>query len=672
MRGGFKLISTLLLNLLLSCTIYAQSVNSDSLWGVWNDHNIKDSVRFRAIGKLAFYTLFTDPEKALYYSNIQLKNAIRQKDVFNQADAFNTQGAYYYFRGEYDKAILYFNKGLLLYKRIDDYENVGNILNNISGIYVQLKSYDEALGYLKEGLTYFQDSKYDIGLAMSYSNIGTVYVYKSEDVPTGKLQEKYLDSAYHYLLKGLNYSNKINYQQSKGNALSNLGVVHYFRNQMDSAYFYLNSSLALRRESENLEGTSEDLVYLSKIARKNGQLAQSIQYAQEALRIGEELDLLSTIKNASYSLYTNYKESKDYNQALIMHEKYLDAKEKLENDDNQKEVLRQQYRYEYEKQAAQDSITRAKDKKLDEIRIEKQKVQLTALWGGLSLIVIFALFIFNRFRVTKKQKRLIEDQKTVVEIAHTELESKNKEILDSINYAKRIQSAILPPPMSITNKLPESFVIYIPKDIVAGDFYWLETTEDELLIAAADCTGHGVPGAMVSVLCVNSLNRTVREHQITKPGQILDKTRELVIQEFMKSEDDVKDGMDISLCRLKGNNLDWAGANNPLWIIRNGELIEFKADKQPIGKTDAMKSFETHSFILEKGDLIYLFTDGFSDQFGGPDNKKYKSANFKKLLLKVSSQSIAQQKEMILAEFKEWKGEFEQLDDICIIGIRVE
>lgn len=277
----------------------------------------------------------------------------------------------------------------------------------------------------------------------------------------------------------------------------------------------------------------------------------------------------------------------------------------------------------------------------------------------------------------RKQKELVEAQKEDVERAHEELNTKNQEILDSINYAKRIQNAILPPQSLIDEHLPENFILYLPKDIVAGDFYWMVPNQDNVLIAAADCTGHGVPGAMVSVICNNGLNRSVREFGLTSPGEILDKTRELVVEEFKKSEEDVKDGMDIALCSLQitpnGASLLYAGANNPLWIIRNGsqELEEIKPDKQPIGVFDIQKPFSTHSIELEKGDTFYIFSDGYSDQFGGEKGKKMKASNFKKALIQLQASSMNDQFEKVNANFEKWKGEFEQLDDVCVIGIRI-
>jgi serine phosphatase RsbU (regulator of sigma subunit) len=198
----------------------------------------------------------------------------------------------------------------------------------------------------------------------------------------------------------------------------------------------------------------------------------------------------------------------------------------------------------------------------------------------------------------------------------------------------------------------------------------MEHMDNKVLFAAADCTGHGVPGAMVSVVCNNALNRSVREHRLTKPGQILDKTREIVIQEFEKSDEVVKDGMDIALCSLEGKILEYAGANNPLWIIRNGEILETKANKQPIGKFDNSEPFTTHTFELQKGDNIYIFTDGYVDQFGGEKGKKFKAQAFRELLLSYQEKIMEEQKTIIDETFEKWRGDLEQLDDVCIIGVR--
>jgi serine phosphatase RsbU (regulator of sigma subunit) len=286
---------------------------------------------------------------------------------------------------------------------------------------------------------------------------------------------------------------------------------------------------------------------------------------------------------------------------------------------------------------------------------------------------LFLIFVFSRLKHTKKQKEIIADKKDEVDKAFGLLGVKNKEILDSINYAKRIQSAILPSKTLIDESFSQSFIIYLPKDIVAGDFYWLEKINNSVLFAVADCTGHGVPGAMVSVICNGGLNRSVREYGLTEPGEILDQTRQIVISEFEKSEEEVKDGMDIALCSLENNILKYAGAHNPLWIIKKGdsEVIEIKADKQPIGKFSNIASFTTHTLELEKGDSIYIFSDGFADQFGGIKGKKFKSNKLKDVLISIQDKTIAEQKKILGDTFENWKGDLEQLDDVCIMCVRV-
>ena len=296
--------------------------------------------------------------------------------------------------------------------------------------------------------------------------------------------------------------------------------------------------------------------------------------------------------------------------------------------------------------------------------------------AGLLLIVFIVTHIFEKAKAR----------------AFDTIEQKNQEILDSLHYAKRLQEAILPPKRLVSRHLSNSFVLYKPKDIVAGDFYWLETAQggvspspapepaeatghDLVLFAAADCTGHGVPGAMVSVVCCNALNQATREFKLAQPASILDKTLTLVVEQFEKSEEEVKDGMDIALCAFNPatGELQYAGAHNPLWIVRKGstEIEILKGDRQPIGKFDHTKPFTNHTVQLHKGDTIYIFSDGFVDQFGGETGKKLKQRRFRELMLSIQDQTLEEQRATIDRFFEEWKGEHDQVDDVCVIGMRV-
>lgn len=319
----------------------------------------------------------------------------------------------------------------------------------------------------------------------------------------------------------------------------------------------------------------------------------------------------------------------------------------------------------------------------------REKVQ--PIMNLMTIVFLFAeLYYFKN--LNEKYEHRLEDQKQ-------QIESNHKEIQDSITYAKRIQTAILPSDALFKKHFPNSFIMYLPKDIVAGDFYWMTEMDGKVFLAAADCTGHGVPGAMVSVVCHGALNRSVREYGLRKPCEILDKTRQLVIDTFEQNEENVKDGMDISLACFDFNNmkLEWAGANNPLYILRHSELkrseseesgklensdssipqndefsIEItKGDREPIGYTENPTPFTTHQFGLQKGDTVYLFTDGYADQFGGLEGKKIGYKLFRDKLVELSTLEMDQQKIELESFFTSWKGDEEQVDDVCVIGIPV-
>ena len=268
---------------------------------------------------------------------------------------------------------------------------------------------------------------------------------------------------------------------------------------------------------------------------------------------------------------------------------------------------------------------------------------------------------------------LVKEKTAEIEEQNEEIMQQNKDITDSINYAKRIQTAILPKKNTITELFEEHFVLYKPKDIVSGDFYWASLKNGKKIIAAVDCTGHGVPGAFMSMVGSSLLNEIVNEKNITSASDILNALRERLIQTLQQTgaEGENKDGMDISLCVIENNTLEFSGANNPLYFIRNNELIEYKSDKQPIGIYHGeFKSFTSQKINLQKGDCFYIFTDGFADQFGGEKNKKFLYKKFQSKLLELQDKNMEQQKSALNEIFESWKGINEQVDDVLIIGIR--
>lgn len=319
---------------------------------------------------------------------------------------------------------------------------------------------------------------------------------------------------------------------------------------------------------------------------------------------------------------------------------------------------------------------------------EKLNIAIGLVAGVITMLLIWA------FRNYRRQRRFAienEKQAKILESQGHQLKEKNTEVNDSISYAKRIQDVMLPNVELLDSSVAESFVFYLPKDIVAGDFYWIHKWQDSVYFAAADCTGHGVPGAMMTVVCHNAMNRAFRELGGVSPATLLDQTRKYVLEQLHSTGEDVKDGMDIALCEWNSvtNTLNFSGAHNPLWIftkrdmtgeVKEGirldavgdfNLLEVKANKQPIGHFDHFVPFTNHSLKLEEGDMLYIFSDGYADQFGGKRGKKLKTKLFKELIAMSADKKMEDQAEFISEYFVNWRGDIEQIDDVCVIGVRV-
>lgn len=319
--------------------------------------------------------------------------------------------------------------------------------------------------------------------------------------------------------------------------------------------------------------------------------------------------------------------------------------------------------------------------------LEKQKLIIWFVIIALALVSFLGYYIYRGYRIKKEanirleeknrtismQKDEIEQQRDLAAAQRDQIAYQKKHITDSIMYAKRIQTALIPSMELFSDKL-EHFILYKPLAIVSGDFYWVSNPEGKQVIIAADCTGHGVPGAFMSMLGVTLLNEIVNNKQILMPDQIIENLRQGVIRSLnqVADEDSVKDGMDISVCVVdfKENTLLWAGANNPLYLVRGNELIHYRADKMPASIHYRMQPFNLHRIALQKGDAFYIFSDGFADQFGGPAQKKFLSAQLKETLVAMADVPMLEQAERLNKIFEEWRGDSPQVDDVTIIGVR--
>ncbi|AEA43279.1 tetratricopeptide repeat protein [Fluviicola taffensis] len=657
-----------------------------------------------------------DFPKAITYYERSLKISSRIGDKELMAKALNNVGAIYNHQGDISKALKYYNRSLKINKQIDDKLGIARCLINLGSIYTfqsnipkALECYHQSLSILEKtneqqliatcltnlGITY--DNQGDKQKALDYYNRGMKTLEKVGDkvgvartlnnigvLYHGSKERK---KALYYYLRSLSLEEEIGDKQLIANSLTNIGNIYTEQNDYSKALDYYTKALKQDEEIGDKKLIVNTLYRIGNVYYLLGDLTKATDYAERSMAIAEEIGYPVDIQFAAELLSKIYEKQGKGIQALEAYHLYIKMRDSITTTENRQAATEMKFKYEYEKKVAADSVQVIEEKKIVASKFKEEQRMRYTLYGGLALVTLFGGFMFNRFRVTTRQKQIIEvkeketqeqnelisHQNKKVEHQNILLEEKQKEILDSISYAKRLQDAILPPKSVIDEAFSQNFILYKPKDIVAGDFYWSETVNNRFYIAAADSTGHGVPGAMVSVVCSNALNRAVKEFGLTETGQILDKTRELVVETFAKNNDEVKDGMDISLLCINKENgkISWTGANNPLWYIHSGELTEIKPNKQPIGKTENPTPFTTHQLDFIPNTTYYLFTDGMADQFGGEKGKKLKNKPFQEFLLQIDSLSLSKQAERIDEKFENWKADLEQVDDVCIIGIRV-
>ena len=595
---------------------------------------------------------------SFFEQSLTLKEEL--KDQVGVAEALNNIGIFYYGQGDISLAIEYYERSLMVMEKLNDQRGMATSFEGIGIVHKEQGDLNLALSYFDKALAIHLKMENKRGIAQMYNNIGVVHKING-DFDKGLLNYE----------NSLKLRKEIQDKRGMAETLTNMGHLHQEHKNLDEANLLYLKAFELRTELNDQRGLVFSYNDIGEIYLKQGNLKAAQLMGENGLRLSQSIEAPKTIQRNANLLSLVYEAQGKGLKALAMYRLSEHMKDSLNNESTQRASIRQQTKYEFDKARSIKDIEHQNQLMFEQEEKKKQKIISYGTAIVLILVAIFLIIVFNRLKITRKQKLVIEEQKKIVD-------QKNIEITDSITYAKRIQSAILPADKVVKEYLKESFILYKPKDIVAGDFYWMESVaptgsskEPMVLFAAADCTGHGVPGAMVSVVCNNGLNRAVREYGLTDPGKILDKTRALVIQEFEKSEDEVNDGMDIALCALQGNTLKYAGAHNPLLIIRNGEIIETKANKQPIGKFDNPEPYTTHSFDLEQGDSLYIFSDGYVDQFGGEKGKKFKTKAFRELLLSIQDKAMEEQKTLINDSFETWKGAIDQIDDVCVIGVRV-
>lgn len=552
-------------------------------------------------------------------------------------------------------------------------------LHNIGAIYGEIGMFEKGLEYARKSLLYEIESDNQIGIAISCNSMAKSYY-----------DLKNIDSSIYYYKKAINlYETKdLDYPYGYASCLYSYSTMDSSDLSNKEKQEMFLKSLQIRRDIGDVDGELRMLL----TAAENGSDSLKIDSLQAIMNsinsIIEEYGIGSVEENYQKIKAIYNAKIERYDSAYFALYKYLSLRDEAEEKLHSHNLIAGDIKHQLEKKNLNDSLRIENEFALERI---EQKQEINKIKNIIYLIIIGVIiltgslfFIIQSNRKRKKLNDILLDKNVLIE-------EKNREIVDSISYAKRLQTAILPNKEEVNKVLPESFLIFMPKDIVSGDFYWFENIDNINLLAVADCTGHGVPGAMMSVVCSNALSRSVNEFGLRIPGEILNKTREIVVETLKKGGEDVADGMDIALIAIDNakRKIQFSGANNSLWIIRkdvslqsenvdfiiteNGcSLFEIRGDKQPIGLYDRFLDFTTVEQVLCKGDQLYMTSDGFPDQFGGERNKKYKHNTLKRELLSISTRAMNDQKAHLLDVFNTWKGDLEQTDDVCLIGVLLD
>jgi tetratricopeptide (TPR) repeat protein len=635
-------------------------------------------VRERSVARSAFCLGVFNERKGNYLLSLDYySKTLKIWELLNNekgiAFVLGNIGNIYVDKGEYPKALDCFFKALKIAEESGNENGISAWLGNIGNVYRDLTDYQKAFEYYSKALKVAEKLGNKTVVASWLCNIGIVYKKQGDN-----------SQALDYYFKALKIAQELGNKNIISSALGNIGeIYHEQANEAKShqnitrsdslfgkALEYDFKTLKLMEEQSNKKGIAACLGNIGNVYTNMKRYREAEKYLQKALSISTEANLLDVIKDHQQYLSELYEQMQQPAKALEHYKKFITVKDSLFNENNTKKTVRSEMNFEFDKKQAIEKAEQEKQNAITQQEKQKQKIILILVSCFLLIVAVFASFMFNRWRITQKQKLIIEKQK--------------EKIMDSITYAQLIQQSILMEESEIQKLLPECFIYFQPKDIVSGDFYWCSKINDKIIIAAVDCTGHGVPGAFMSMIGNTLLNQIVNEKQITTPSEILKQLNVGVTEALHQKKEGAlsRDGMDIAICCIdySTDQIQYAGAQNPLFILTDNEINVIKADIQSIGgdelflikkKNSSTIEYTNHSFPIKNGMSVFLFSDGFMDQFGGKERKKFGMQKFKELLLNNQHLSMQQQKEAIANTHQDWKGSTSQIDDILVIGMKL-
>lgn len=608
-----------------------------------------------------YYGVYNDT--ALIWAKKISAYATPKKFQLGILNGYRLTGMAYSRLSNHTEALRYQQMALKQCDVVNDPGQKANILNNLANIHYELKEYKAALKYQERSLDICQKLNIKRGIAANYGNMGNIYKNLGNT-----------NAALAYYKKSLALDKEMKNAMGYANSLGNIGQLYVKQKKYSEAIKYYNESLKVRDSIGFTDGIASSYISLGDVYNETGDPKKAEDYFLRALSLAEESGSLEQQESCYDGLHQAYKKLGKINEALDAFEKYDLFKDSIMNTSRLDELnaLKTQYIIDQKENEQKIKIEKFKAERNAEQRAEKKQrnIIIISSIAGIIFLSIFLFVIFKRYKLSLRQQEIIQSQKKLVEV-------KNKEITDSINYAKRIQEAMLTSENDFKQLLPHSFVLFRPKDIVSGDFYWITQLPktNQVIFALGDCTGHGVPGGFMSVLGINLLNEIVNEKQVHEPAAILNLLRTRVITSLKQdgSEGNSRDGMDISIGKIDTVNGDFtfASANRMMYAYSNGTLLRYKGNAMPVGYYEKDKTFTQEQIKLNKGDYVYFFTDGFVDQIGGDDGRKFKYPNFEAAITTAISEGKALDKKYFEDIFISWKKDRIQVDDVSMIGVKI-
>ena len=578
-----------------------------------------DTLLYRTYGAMAgFCVRANSNEYALQNRRKQLEIAEKWNDSIKIGFLWGGMAMSFSGLGQNDLAIAYYRKALPFVYRSGNIERVGRYHTFLGWAFGGANNADSAIKYLEMGFAERRQAGYVDGM------FGTANSLLGTYLPRHNYSRMY------EIIETMIYTvDTMNGGDSREDWALWFGAIHEEKGNLDSALWYYKNYAAKAEKAHDMNGKRAAYLHLADLLPRMGRADEAYYYLKQYNHINDSIKDWDTKNTMARQREIYDVESKNAEIEQLLQETTL---QQMENDEK-----------------------------------DRQRLWLTIVLGVTTILVLVA---FLAYRQKRRSAMVLLHQKQIIE-------EKNHDITDSIQYAKRIQQAILPSMQQIKKALPESFVYFAPKDIVSGDFFWFNETPRSYYLAVVDCTGHGVPGAMMSMIGYNFLGQIINEKDIEQPAEVLNELHRKVLMALNKDyrTHDVKDGMDVALIRIdrKTKKIYYSGAVRPVYIVIDGNLTEIKGDIYSVGgiKDADGESFSQHEIDAPAGACVYLFSDGYADQFGGPGGKKFKYKQLRELITKNAHLPMEEQRAVIEKTFLEWKGPLEQVDDVCLVGVRV-